>query len=526
MINWSRVASRVCAFIGCAILLALGSQAGRAAGVTLITHGFNGDAQGWVLGMARRMPAYFRFPGTNVICYEMSVTDNGNFAVTARKVSGGQPTNDSSAEIVIKLDWGDLAGFFSQYDTYQVAALVVPRLLQTNFIAELGGHALAELPLHLIGHSRGGSLVCQMSRLLGTNGVWVDHVTTLDPHPVNEDGNIDPLFVSDAPLRIYENVLFADNYYQEFDGYPHGQLMPSSYNRRLTALPGGYGSGHSDMHLWYHATIDLLNPANDTEAVLQAADRAVWFTAYESNGIRAGFHYSRTGGGSRLSLDEPNGSGGDRPADGYNQRWDFGAGTSANRTSLPVNHGNWPNLLRFNLAGPNLMARGQSNTVTLHYQWARPSGSNATMSIYLDDDFNPWNGNERLVRQLTAGGTTSSNVNFGLVSFEASETNSVPGVHPVLARITGGGRTRYLYAPELLTVFSSLQPSNLSITPDTPARVRLDVNGVSGQRIVLQRTMDLQSWRPFATNWLTSNRWSLSDNMTDGHQRFYRAVVQ
>ena len=191
-------------------------QMTRGAGVTVITHGFNGDAQGWVLGMAGNIPGHPRFPGSNVICYEVRVSDNGSFVVTPAKIAGGHPTNDFNTEIVIKLDWGDLAGIFSQYDTYEIAAAVVPRLLQTNFIAELNGHALAELPLHLIGHSRGGSLVCQMSRLLGTNGVWVDQVTTLDPHPVNEDGNSDPLFVSDAPLRIYENVLFADNCYQDF----------------------------------------------------------------------------------------------------------------------------------------------------------------------------------------------------------------------------------------------------------------------------------------------------------------------
>src|SRR6266487_1054291 len=69
------------------------------------------------------------------------VSYNSGFTVTSRKIAGGHPTNDFNAEIVIKLDWGDLAGFFDQYDTYEVAAAVAPRLLQTNFIAELSGHA-------------------------------------------------------------------------------------------------------------------------------------------------------------------------------------------------------------------------------------------------------------------------------------------------------------------------------------------------------------------------------------------------
>jgi len=45
--------------------------------------------------------------------------------------------------------------------------------------------------------------------------------------------------------------------------------------------------------------------------------------------------------------------------------------------------------------------------MTLHYQWARPVASNATIAAYLDDDFNPFNGNERFLGQLTASGTTS-----------------------------------------------------------------------------------------------------------------------
>jgi hypothetical protein len=498
----------------------------KGAGVTVITHGFSGNVQGWVSGMADNIRRHPSFPGTNIICYEVVVSDSGGFVVTPRKVSGGHPTNDFSAEIVIKLDWGALAGFFTQYDTYEVAAAVVPRLLQTNFIAELSGHALAELPLHLIGHSRGGSLVCQMSRLLGTNGVWVDQVTTLDPHPVNEDGNSDPLLVSDAPLRNYENVLFADNYYQEFGGYPHGQMMPSAYNRRFTALPGGYSSAHSDAHLWYHGTIDLREPANDTEATLSSGDRTAWFTPYEARGVRAGFSYSLLGGGDRLSLDQPAGAGTDRPAGGYNQWWNLGAGTGPNRTSLPGNAGSWPNLIQCGLAGTNLMSHGQSNAVTLFYQWARPVASNATVSLYLDADFNPWNGNERLLRQWTASGTTSTNVGFASLAVDVTATNAAPGVHSILAKISGGGRTRYAYSSELLTVVSSFQPPTLSIARDAASRVLVEVNGIVGQRVVLHDSMDLQTWRPVMTNWLAAARWTYLDNTTGNGQRFYRAELR
>jgi hypothetical protein len=499
------------------------------AGVTIITHGLNGNVDDWVISMADRMTRYHRFPGTSYTCYELYFTlTNSNYVLTWRRLGGSPPPAVDSAEIFVKLDWRQLAN--NDYSTYEVAAAVVPRLLQTNFISELNGHALAELPLHLIGHSRGGSLVCQLSRLLGTNGVWIDHLTTLDPHPLNNDGFFDfPYTVVDAPAHTYENVLFHDNYFQTLNLLFYGEPVMGAYVRELANLDGGYGglaASHSDVHLWYHGTVDLRVPADDTVASITAAERQAWWTPYESRGAMGGFYYSLIGGGDRLTTDQPAGGGTSRVRDGYNQWWDLGAGQADNRTALPMNSGAWPNLIRFNLAGTNFMAQGQSNVVTLAYQWAKPATSNATVSIYLDDDFNPWNGNEQLVRQVSASGTTSNNVGSGTLGINVASTNTTPGVHALYARMTGGGRTRYLYAPELLTVFSSFQPPRLAISRPSDARVRVDISGVPGQRIVLERTTDFKTWSPLATNWLAANPWSYSDNMSGSGQRFYRSKLQ
>ena len=506
------------------VLIAIGCHRVQAAGVTIITHGFSGNADGWVLGMAGGIPGHPDFPGTNVICYEVTASYSSGFVVTSRKLAGGSPLTDPTAEIAIKLDWGPLAGFFSQYDTYEVAAAVVPKIVQANFIPELGGHTLAELPLHFIGHSRGGSLVCEMAGLLGINGIWVDQVTTLDPHPVNNDGNSDPLFVVDAPLRIYDNVLFADNYYQDFGGYPHGQFMPSSYNRELTALPGGYSSAHSDTHLWYHATLDFHDPADDSEALLYGSERIIWFTPYELTGGRAGFHYSRLGGGDRLSVSRPAGAGSDFPAYGYNQRWNLGPGNNTNRTPLWANNGNWGSLIRLNLAGTNLMAQGQSNFAKINYQWAKPASSNATIGLFLDPDLNPFNGNGALVHQSGVPGTTSNAVAISSLALNVAATNTTPGIYNVYGSITGGGRTRYLYAPERLTIFSSFDPPHLAISRQPSGGVRVEVNGIAGRRIVLQRTEEFKQWQSVATNWLGSNGWEYADEGVG--KGFYRAVVQ
>lgn len=242
------------------LLIVLLPRSGLAAGTTVITHGLNGNADGWVSGMADRMSQYPRFPGSSTT-YEITVSKTGSMIFTSwSRTAGAIPTSSDSGEILIRLDWGALAGlsiFGTEYDTGQVAPLVVSALTLTNFIPELQGHALAELPMHLIGHSRGGSLVSEVSRLLGNQGIWVDQVTTLDPHPLTFIG-------SDAPANCYENVLFQDNYFQDI-GLIYGYSVPGSFNRKLTNLAGGYDSEHSDTHLWYHGTLDFRVPASDTE---------------------------------------------------------------------------------------------------------------------------------------------------------------------------------------------------------------------------------------------------------------------
>ena len=173
------------------LFLALSFGAGvprvHTAGVTIITHGLNSDVDDWVIAMADRVPNYPVFPGTNFSCYEIYfISSNSVYVPTWRRLGGSAPQNTDSGEILIKLDWRQLAN--NSYSTFQVASSVAPVIMQAGFISEWPGHALAELPLHLIGHSRGGSLICELSKILGNNGVWVDHLTTLDPHPLNNDG--------------------------------------------------------------------------------------------------------------------------------------------------------------------------------------------------------------------------------------------------------------------------------------------------------------------------------------------------
>ena len=436
-----------------------------AAGVTIITHGLSGDVDDWVISMANQMTTYYRFPGSSSTCYKLYFTPSGTgYTLTWSRIGGIAPATTDSGEILIKLDWSQLAN--DSYSTRVIAPAVVSRLLQSDFISEMNGHALAELPIHLIGHSRGGSLVCEVSKLLGQNGVWVDHLTTLDPHPMNNDGFNDTPFytVVDAPARTYENVLFHDNYYQWLNLITYGEPVAGAYVRRLTYLAGGYETvtaSHSDVHLWYHGTVDSRLPANDSVVWLTSTERQTWWTPYESygtwGGFFSGFYYSLIGGGDRMSSDQPAGTGTGRVLDGYNQKWPLGVNGANNRTSLPSNNGSWPNLIRFNIVGTNAVTQGESVALKYFFQ----NTQTATVTIFLDDDLNPQNGNLRQVAQYTESGHPVSEVWNHPITFSTS--GITPRSYAVYARITSNGRSRYLYAPELLTIRPV--PCNYSIAP-------------------------------------------------------------
>lgn len=500
------------------------------AGVTLITHGLNGNVDGWVTGMATNIPAYSGFCGTNFSGYNMTFVPagGGSFTLSATRTAGGPPTNSQSGELIIKLDWSDLADGGS-YNTYQIASAVVPALISTNFIPELNGHALAEFPLHLIGHSRGGSLWCEVSRLLGTNGIWVDHLTTLDPHPLNDSAfPFDGFLYSavDAPANTYENVLFHDNYWQNLNSLVRGKAVAGAYVRKLTNLDGANSAPHSDVHLWYHGTINTNTPTNDTEATLQAAQRTTWWTAYESQGAQAGFLYSLIGGADRTSTAQPVGPGFEMIRDGYNQWWDLGAGVANNRTALPANYGAWPNVVKLNRTTTNRVEQGQAMPVKFYYQWAQPGPSLATLRLYLDTDLNPLNTNQTLLEEILIPGTGAGFINLSTTNLILAAPIVEPGNYSVLATLTGGGHTRHLYAPERVEVILPRLAPTLDLVKLNSTQYRIGVNSAAGQTVVLQSSPDLLTWTALVTNTLMTSRLEFTNAPpSSAGTRYYRGLL-
>jgi len=151
----------------------------------------------------------------------------------------------------VELDWSTLSGWDKAYTyrTGNIARVVVDALTNPTFIPSLG-KPLTEFPIHMIGHSRGASLICEMAGYLQQKGIWVNQLTALDPHPL----------LYDAPVRVFSNVLFADNYYEKNAGnLIQGQPVDGAHNVNLTNIVTGEGSGlaHSRIHTYYHGTIDL-----------------------------------------------------------------------------------------------------------------------------------------------------------------------------------------------------------------------------------------------------------------------------
>jgi hypothetical protein len=497
------------------------APSGRGGGVTVITHGFNSDVATWITPMAGKITNYKMFPGTNSTCYEISISKSGStYTAIPSLIAGVPPLTSASGEIIVKLDWSTISTTLG-VSTVKIANTAAAALLSTNLIAALGGRPLAELPLHFIGHSRGGSVVAEMARALGAQGVWVDQVTTLDPDPV--------LLYGDPPITNYANVLFADNYWQNMgDGLqvPNGRAVSGAYNRHLLNLDGGYASSHSDVHLWYHGTIELGTPASDTQATITAAERAAWWTAGEAAGTNAGFYYSLIGGGNRFSGAEPAGAGTGRIRDGYNQRWNLGAGSTTNRDRLPVDDGTWPNVLRLNVTGTNRFSVDSPLPVAFYDQFGSNTSAVATARFFLDLDSNPYDTNEIALGQFTLSGTGTNSVSFHTEDLALDPATTPPGNYSLFARISDGSHTRYLYAPETLILDPSWRAPMLQSTRIQSGHLQFTISGFPGQRVIIQASTNLVQWESLATNRLVKTTFDFTNELSAGPpQRFYRAML-
>jgi hypothetical protein len=489
-----------------ALGLTLTATPSRAGVVTLITHGWTQDANGWVRSMGRAMAEHplrkAEFGSVQPATYRLSF--NGDRTLKAERIDGASLLESPSGDVFLLLDWnpysGDLNPFTGATEgTTAIGPLVANGLLAPNLIPELGG-PVARWPLHLVGFSRGGSLVCEISKRLGERSVVVDHLTLLDPHPNNNDGfgTLVPTFTfadGTALNGVYQNVLYAECLHQTLF-FPEGTPAQGAFVRKLDAWgfnDGGYLLPHEDVHLWYHGTVETGSPiTSDGSASFNATTRAKWYAPSEDQGRRAGYHYALRAGGDRRSTFEPVDAASGYPLLGLNQLWstslDIPPGDNRARVTVDSQELR-ANLIEFRLSGlkertletnfpafssgafPRILEQTRDTppdlAATLTYQWS--GTGNATLTIFCDTDENSLNGRLTEIRvALPPSGELPRTVRLDLAALQRS---FIPGRFRVGALLESPLMIREYYAPERIEVVqaaSSLRGARKGTSASVP----------------------------------------------------------
>jgi hypothetical protein len=502
--------------------------------LTVVTHGFNSNANpgGWVRELARSISNYPRrvaeYGYDTTPVYRLYFSGGRLFS---ERVSGPTYDRAPSGDIVVALDWNPYSGTFtgSEHLSTEVVGDYVARQLAgvSGFVPELNG-VMTQLPIHLIGHSRGGSLVCEIAKGLGKIGIYVDHMTLLDPHPVNNDGFesiLEQLFVpvtdGSAYFGVYQNVGFCDTYFQTSSIVtPQGTSALGAYNRLLNsyiAFDGGYGSDHSNVHFWYFCTTTDNSPlpTSNGEASLTLSQRQNWFAQNEDLGRKAGYFASERGGGQSLN-----------PAQfisGLNGRWlrDLGvAGVPDNRTTvigreasaaanvvdLAIETGAEEQFVNFQLGGPidiAVMTEGDSGVAAnLYYQ--SDDQHQTTIRLFADEDENAVNG---VAKEVLYSLPSTGSKNVERRPLQLNEV--IDGLKPALYRIgveirKGTSFKRHRYSSQRLMILPRLRCDWVPTFENGVPAFNVVIRGLRDKRFAIEASPDLKEWIGIATGQLRS----------------------
>lgn len=413
------------------------------AGLTVIAHGIEpeGERAAWLDTMADAIVAH---AGNDAAVYALHVApteDPEFFDLTLEWINGASGTaaaDSDSAEIILLVDWADVSDPSAAGATVSdVGFFVSEYLFETD--AELGiDYAWGELPIHLIGHGRGAGVVSEIAWYAGNHGLWIDHLTFLDP-PAPD------LYPDEQPAAVYENVFFADAYFQT-SADQKGSPVTGAVNHDLS----NDVTTHAGLHQWYLDTIT-------------------------SGGGGIGYDFSRLAGAQR----DPLGIGENFTPTGLAPR-EVGERIDAQ----------YPNVGLVTITDPDAtILQGDPLSFTFLFQ---DHDSDGEVEYYLDQDTNPYNDNSIF---LAAGLCQSAGDQINLFTATVSTADVPSGTHHLFIFVTDAdGQVRYAYADAPVTLLA--QTPTIGSLSRSAARVRdgeeltLTANDVSSDALTVRFAHD------------------------------------
>ena len=246
-------------------------------GVTVLVHGFNPTGDGidgefdqigdgatdyWrtteqIRGLMRR------YGGGEVYRYN---SDNGEFEQfeDPEDEFGFVIWNNPNGQAILFHDWARESDDKESGQAEAAAEALFTALVQAEYAKP--NDPETSRPFHFIGHSRGTVVVSETVQRLDVYDIPVNYVTYLDVHDFDEDDVSHDEYFHDPAVQVWENVLYAENLYQETDEWwiPSGReliQLASDFNTELTGLLDGAWppilakSSHGLVTDWYLGTV-------------------------------------------------------------------------------------------------------------------------------------------------------------------------------------------------------------------------------------------------------------------------------
>lgn len=215
--------------------------------LTVISHGLGSNASGWVHTMAQAIAARSA-AGRSTKIYSLVITQDGVVGVML-------PSFDkSTAHHIVQLDWSEFS--LACPDPANQPTVEVAKTAFKSLETQIKSLPSSHIALHLIGHSRGASLVGALASEFQKAGLVFDdvHLTTLDPHPYVNSSTCNGDFPLDS---VPSSVKFWDNYYQT-ETIASGSAYPSAWNLNLDSVLSQLDlvPNHTQVHAYYHGTVD------------------------------------------------------------------------------------------------------------------------------------------------------------------------------------------------------------------------------------------------------------------------------